>query len=291
MTEAQPLKAAAWMTGAIVSFTSMAVAGREVSPELDTFELMMYRSAIGVVIVCASAAALGKLREIDANRLFLHGFRNLAHFAGQNLWFFALTQIPLALVIALEFTSPIWVVLLAPLFLGERLTPVRLLSALIGFVGILIAARPGAVEIGIGFTTAALAAIGFALTMLATKRLTRTTTITCILFWLTVMQLAFGVIAAGYDGDVAWPSLAIWPWVIVVALGGLMAHLCITTALTLAPAAIVAPVDFLRLPVVAIVGLLVYAEALDPFVLLGAVVIFGANYLNIWAERRNVSKI
>ena len=73
----------------------------------------------------------------------------------------------------------------------------------------------------------------------------------------------------------------------MIAVAGLVAHFCLTTALSLAPATIVMPIDFTRLPVIAIVGMLLYAEPLDPFVLLGAALIFGANYYNIWSSTRS----
>ena len=115
----------------------------------------------------------------------MHLVRNAAHFTGQNLWFYAVTLIPLAQVFALEFTSPIWVIVLSPLILGERLTPVRALAALMGFVGILIVARPSVDSLNPGVISAASCAIFFALTMMLTKRLTRQESITSILFWLT----------------------------------------------------------------------------------------------------------
>lgn len=269
----------------------MAVAGRALSGDLDTFEIMMYRSIIGFVLVLTIGSALGRLGEIDANRLPLHFIRNVSHFTGQNLWFFAVALIPLAQLFALEFTSPIWVILLAPLLLGERLTRVRLLAAGLGFVGILIVARPGVDGLNIGVIAAAASAIGFACTHIFTKMLTRTATVTCILFWLTVIQLGLGVIAAGYDGDIAWPSSAAWPWVTLVGCAGLLAHLCVTNALRVAPAIVVVPMDFMRLPLIAIVGMLFYAEPIDAFVLVGAAIIFAGNYLNIWTETRRVKKL
>jgi drug/metabolite transporter (DMT)-like permease len=280
------LTAALWMTGAISSFSAMAVAGRAVSFQLDTFEIMLYRSLVGIVIVSSLALLTGTWRQITTRNLRVHAARNLAHFAGQNLWFFALTVIPLAQVFALEFTSPLWVVLLSPLILGERLTPVRLLSALIGFAGILIVARPSPETINIGIVTAATSAICFAFTTMLTKRLTRTATITCILFYLTTMQAVFGIVASGFDGDVALPDAATLPWLALIGCAGLLAHFCIAKALSLAPATVVTPIDFIRLPVIAIIGMAVYGEALDLWVFLGALVIFGGNYLNIWTETR-----
>jgi drug/metabolite transporter (DMT)-like permease len=285
-----PLRAALWMSGAIVSFSAMAVAGRQLSSDLDTFEIMMYRSLIGIVIVLGAAMAMGRLGDIHPRRLRLHGIRNLAHFTGQNLWFYAVTLIPLAQVFALEFTSPIWVVLLSPLILGERLTPVRALAALIGFAGILIVARPSPESLNIGILAAGVSAICFAFTSLFTKKLTRTEPVTSILFFLTAIQAGFGVICAGYDGDIAWPGPQAVPFVFVVGLGGLLAHFCITKALALAPATVVVPVDFIRLPVIAVVGMILYAEPLDGWVFLGAAVIFAGNYLNIWTETRSARK-
>lgn len=282
----QTLQAVLWMTGAVVSFTSMAVAGRAVSLDLDTFEIMLYRSIIGAIIVTSVLMATGKLSQVNRDRFGLHVARNISHFAGQNCWFFAVATIPLAQVFALEFTSPLWVILLSPLVLGERITTTRAIAAGIGFIGILVVARPTPETLSPGLVAALLAGIGFAGSAVFTRRLTRTASTGCILFWLTVMQAVFGLICAGIDGDIALPAAATWPWVALIAVAGLVAHFCLTTALRLAPAPVVMPIDFARLPLVAVVGMLLYAEALDPFVFLGAAIIFGANYFNILRETR-----
>ena len=281
------VRACIWMIGAIVSFTAMAIAGRAVSFELDTFEIMLFRSLIGIVIVVVVASLAGTLREVRAQKLGLHFIRNVSHFAGQNLWFYSITVIPLAQVFALEFTSPVWVMLLAPLVLGEKLTRSQAIAAVIGFIGILVVTRPSPETFEFGLLTAALAAIGFAGSAVFTRKLTRTETITCILFYLTVMQAGLGMVFAGFDGDITLPSASNLPWIVVIAIAGLVAHFCLTVALSLAPATIVMPIDFTRLPVIAVVGVLLYAEPLDPFVLLGAALIFGANYYNIWSSTRS----
>lgn len=282
-------KAVAFMTGAIASFSAMAVAGREVSFELDTFEIMMYRSFVGIALVLALGWYFGTLGQITRRHIGTHFTRNIAHFTGQNLWFYAVTVIPLTQLFALEFTSPLWVLLLSPMVLGERLTRMRVLAAVMGFVGILIITRPWEYGISFGITTAALSAVAFAWTTLMTKKLTRTESVTCVLFYLTVMQAVFGVICAGYDGDIAIPSLTALPYVLVIALCGLLAHFCITSALSVAPATVVIPVDFARLPVIAVIGMLAYGEALDILVLAGAVLIFVGNYSNILHETRGQS--
>ncbi|MBK5923598.1 EamA family transporter [Rhodovulum sulfidophilum] len=280
------LRAALWMTGAITAFSSMAVAGRMVSVELDTFELMLYRSLIGLGLVLTIGGAFGRLGEISHRQLGLHFIRNLCHFTGQNLWFLALGLIPMAQVFALEFTSPIWVAVLAPAILGERLTRMRALAAFVGFLGILIVARPDPTALEPGAIAAAGAAIGFAGSALFTRRLTRTQSIISILFWLTAMQAAMGLICAGLDGEIAWPSPTAWVPLGVIGLAGLTAHFCLTNALSVAPASIVMPLDFLRLPVIAVVGMLLYGEPLDPNVMIGAAIILVANFLNLRGESR-----
>ncbi|MCB5197795.1 DMT family transporter [Loktanella sp. TSTF-M6] len=275
------LRAGLWMIGAIGSFTSMAVAGRQISFALDTFEIMLFRSLLGIIIVVTVAGFAGTLNQIDTRDLRLHGMRNLAHFTGQNLWFFAVASIPLAQVFALEFTTPIWVLLLSPLLLGERITQAGVIAAIMGFVGILIVTRPGTIPLTPGLAAAAACAIFFALTAIFTRRLTQRHSITCILFYLTVMQAVFGIVCAGWDMDIAMPNAATLPWLVVIGCAGLLAHFCLTNALSLATATIVMPMDFARLPTIAIIGALIYSEPLDPWLFLGAAFIIAGNYINL----------
>lgn len=275
------LRAAIWMIGAITAFTLMAVAGRAAALNLDTFEIMFYRSCVGFAIVMACAVGFGTLDQVRADRLGLHFIRNVAHFIGQNLWFYAITVIPLAQVFALEFTGPIWVILLSPLILKERIRPLGIAAAIIGFIGILLVAKPGATTISPGIIAAALCAIGFGLTAIFTRLLTKTQTITCILFYLTGMQAIFGLICAGLDGDMALPTVMTLPWVILIGIAGLTAHFCLTKALSIAPATLVMPLDFLRLPIIAVVGIILYAEPVDIWVIVGGTLIFAGNYVNI----------
>jgi len=281
----QPLKAALWMTGSIASFTLMAVAGRAVQAELNTFELMFWRSLIGLVIVATVVSLSPRgLRQVVSRVPGLHLARNLVHFTGQNMWFYGLMVIPMAQLVALEFTLPIWVVLLAPLLLGEALTRRKLLVALVGFAGVLLIAQPGIQPLNSGHLAGILAALGFALNIMLTKRIMRYDGVLCVLFWMTLLQTLFGF-GLSLIGGFTWPSLALMPWLIVVGLTGLTAHYALTSALGLAPASVVAPMEFARLPIIAMVGFWLYAETLDPLVFIGAAVIFSANYLNLQRRR------
>ena len=281
-----PIKAGFWMLGAMISFTLMAISGRSLADKLDTFEIMTYRSFIGIAIVLLIAYRAGTLGEVRTRYLKLHIIRNIFHFSGQNLWFFAILYVPLSQMFVFEFSTPLWVAVCAPLVLGERLTLIRFMAAAMGFFGILVVARPDFSDVNPAIIAAALCAVGFAGATLATKILTRTETITAILFWLTVLQAVFGVICAGYDGVMDIPRGSEWLWVFIIGICGLCAHFCITTALQLAPATIVTPFEFLRLPLITFVGVVLYGERLEWLVFLGAFIVLLANIMNIRAETR-----
>ncbi len=279
-------KATIFMMGAMLSFTLMAIAGRELSNRLDTFEIMMYRSLIGIGIVVGFGYYLNTLTEINFGKLRLHILRNLFHFTGQNLWFYALTLIPLAQLFAFEFTTPLWVIIFAPFFLGERLTATRVLAVTLGFLGILFILQPGTYSFNYGVLSAAFCALGFAGTFLCTKILTKTESITCILFWLVVMQSVFGLISCGFDGQIAVPKSNEVLWVFLISLCGLTAHFCITNALKLGSAMLIVPLDFLRLPLISLVGFLIYNESLAWQIVVGAFLVFTANIINIKIETK-----
>ena len=284
------MKATVWMIGAMFSFSLMAVSGRELATNLNTFEIMLFRSIIGFLIVLAIGYFAKTLAEIKRDRLGLHLFRNLAHFSGQNLWFLAVASIPFSQLFALEFSTPVWVALLAPLFLGEVLTKQRVLAVILGFAGVLIVARPDINQFDFAIVAAVACAICFAGSMMATKKLTSDQSITCILFWLTLMQLAMGLVATVFTGTIAVPEGINIFWIVIVGIGGLTAHFCITNALALAPAIVVIPLDFMRLPLISVIGFLAYGEAFDLPILVGAGVIFIAILFNLKAEKQRQSR-
>ena len=287
--KSEPMKATVWMIGAMFSFSLMAVSGRELATNLNTFEIMLFRSIIGFLIVLAIGYFAKTLAEIKRDRLGLHLFRNLAHFSGQNLWFLAVASIPFSQLFALEFSTPVWVALLAPLFLGEVLTKQRVLAVILGFAGVLIVARPDINQFDFAIVAAVACAICFAGSMMATKKLTSDQSITCILFWLTLMQLAMGLVATVFTGTIAVPEGINIFWIVIVGIGGLTAHFCITNALALAPAIVVIPLDFMRLPLISVIGFLAYGEAFELPILVGAGVIFIAILLNLKAEKQRQS--
>jgi len=277
------LRAAFWMSGALVSFMAMAIAGRELSTELTTFQILFFRSLIGLVVVAALLQHAG-WKQIRTNVFGAHVLRNVAHFGGQYGWFYGIALIPLTEVFAIEFTVPIWTALFATLVLGERMSTRRALAVGLGFAGVLVILRPGFAVISV----AALAVLGgafcYAISHIFTKRLSATQTPLTILFYMTVIQLPLGLVPALPRW--VWPSAALWPWVCVVAVTALSAHYCLTRAFQLADASVVVPLDFLRLPLIAVVGYFAYGETINVWVPVGAAIVFVATWLNLSSTNR-----
>jgi len=278
-------RATLWMLGAIVSFSAMAIAGRELSAELDTFEIMAYRSAIGVPVIAAVVMMTGGPAQLLTRHPGRHVVRNVIHFTAQNAWFFGIATIPLAQLVAIEFTNPIWIALFAPLILGERLTRAGKIAVGLGFLGVLIVARPGVSPLEFGHGAALVAAIGFALTNIVTRLISREDTLPCVLFWMTLSQAAMGFACAA-PGGITLFSWEMSPWVLFVGLCGLTAHFALTRALFLAPASVVAPMEFLRLPALATAGAILYGEPIELAVFLGAALIIAGNIVNIRDKER-----
>jgi drug/metabolite transporter (DMT)-like permease len=284
-THASPFKAIAWMIGALTSFAAMTVSIRELTGEMHAFQMLFVRSAIGIVLLAPIIARSRRgWSQIGHHYLSGHLLRNVIHFTGQVLWIFGIALLPLATVSAIEFTSPLWAGALAILFLGERMTLGRAAAFALGFVGILVIVRPGIIEISEGILIMLGCAFFFGATGAVTKWLTRRETALAITFYMVLMQAVFGALA----------SVAVWqpltleqaPWLLLMGVTGLSAHFCLTSALAEADAAFVMPFDFLRLPVIALAGFLLYAESFELEILLGALIIFSGNYISLWYETR-----
>ena len=275
-----------WMTGALLAFCVMALSIRALAGTLNIFETLAIRSASGVVILSCLALARPQLRRsLMPRRMPMHLFRNSVHFAAQYAWAISVTVLPLATVFALEFTMPAWLALLAIPLLGERLTVSRIVAIVLGFVGVVVIVRPGLASFQPAALLVLVAAIGFAIALITTKMLTATVSTFTILFWMNVIQLPMAL--AGSDLlFVQKLGAANLPAVIGVAVSGLMSHFCLTNAFRSGDATVVVPIDFMRIPLIAVIGWLFYGEPLDLFVFGGAAFIILGVVFNLRAETR-----
>lgn len=279
------LMAALWMVGALLSFMMMAIGGRELAGKLTTFQILFFRSLIGLLIITAVVWRAG-WHYVKTEEFGLHLLRNIAHYGGQYGWFYGLGFIPLAEVFAIEFTLPIWVAILAIFILGEKLTQPRIMAIGFGVIGLLIILRPGAQVVQPAALAVLAAAVGYALSHVFTKKITNTDSALSVVFYMTLIQLPFGLIPSLFNWQT--PIGGMWVWLVVVGVGALAAHYFMSQALKLADATVVIPMDFLRLPLIALVGVIFYNEALDWLVLVGAVVMLVGNWWNIRVEQQRL---
>jgi drug/metabolite transporter (DMT)-like permease len=267
------------MSGWLSAMLVMAVAARYVTVELDVFQLLEMRSLIGIVLLIPLIRASGGLKAMKTQRPLQHMARNVVQYAAQYGWFVAMTMIPLAQVVAIEFTMPIWTALLAVSVLGERMTAWKTFAVLLGLIGVAIIVRPTTGEVNPGQLVALGAAIGFSIALIIAKSLTRSDGVVTIIFWMLVVQSVIGLIPALYVWR--WPSAHIWPWIFVIAVCGTFSHYCITRAMLHADATLLGPMDFLRVPLTAGAGWLLFAERIDAYTVIGAALILVANLLNL----------
>jgi drug/metabolite transporter (DMT)-like permease len=282
-----------WMTGALLSFSTMAVCIRGLAGVLNVFEILSIRSGSGFLVLGTLALLRPALRrEIRLDLIRIHLLRNTIHFGAQVGWTKSLTLLPLATVFALEFTTPAWVALLAVLILGERMTITRAATVLLGLLGVIIIVRPGLGDFQPAALLVIAAAVGFAVTFVATKKLTGTESTFAILFWMNLIQLPMNLVGSDPLFLTKLQAGHLLP-VAGVIVSGLASHFCITNAFRSGDALLVVPLDFLRLPLIALVGWMFYAEGLDALVFVGAGFILAGIILNVWVEsrRRDVSSL
>jgi drug/metabolite transporter (DMT)-like permease len=279
-------RASLWMALWISCTLSMTLAGRELSKELPVAEIMALRSFMAAIaitpLVLWTRGAVLKTRYPG-----LHLMRNVAHFAAQFFWFLAVALIPLAQVVAIEFTMPIWTAILAAALLGEKLTGNRVLAIAFGFAGVLIILRPGVAEISPGAISALAAALGFSLSVTLVKKLTGSEAVFTILahmFWTqAALSIALMLVLANLPGDLfdwVWPSTRLYPFIALMGVVGSAGHYCLTQATSAVDATVVGPLDFMRVPLTALMGFALYGEPLTIYLFLGALLIFAGNLMN-----------
>ena len=277
-------RAAAWMMGWLVLMMVTAVAGREAARELSVFQVMELRSLIGIVMLMPLVARAGGLAAMRSDRPIGHVARNAVHYVGQLAFLYAVTVISLAELVSIEFTTPFWTAILAVLFLGERMTRATAAAIALGILGVAVIVRPGTQAIETGHLVMLGGAVAFGISLVMVKSLTRTESTVRIIFWMLVVQAAIGLAPALY----LWraPSAEAWPWIILISFSGTFSHFCMTRALAYADAMVVAPMDYLRVPLTALVGWLLYSEKIDIYIAIGAALILAGNLVNLKRKPR-----
>jgi len=278
-----PIRGALWMSGAAVSLVAMAILVRYLAPRYSVLELIFLRNVVNLALMAPWIlhTGLGSLKTV---RLSQHGLRNAFLYSGNVAWYFGVTLVSLAELSALQFTTPLFTLLMAALVLGERIGTHRWAATAVGFAGALLIIRPGFAEVGLGTGVVLAAAFLYSCAFIVTKRLSDTESGNVVVFYMSVTILVYSAVPAMF----VWTTPETRDLLPIVALGitGYSTHFCITRSMAAADASYVVPFDFLRLPMSAAFGFLLFAEETDRWVWIGAAVIFGAAYYNTRMENR-----
>lgn len=278
-------QAVLWFCGTMAGFAGMAISARELHTTMSTFEILFFRSLIGVLVVLPFIMR-NRFRDLRTTKFRFHGCRALVQFSAQLCWMYGIIHLTLSDLTAIEFTVPVFTAVLAVMFLGETMWRHKWIATLLGFVGVLIILQPEGSAFSVAGFVMLLGSALYAGSGIFVKYLTRTDTPQGIIFYMNAMQLPLGLIPAVFIFEWVTPAPTDIPWILAWGLSGLFAHYTMARALKLADITIIFPLDFLRLPLMALLGYLLYAEAINPWTAVGGIVIFAANYYGVREEAR-----
>lgn len=277
------VRGAGWMVMGGVLLTLLAIDIRYLAPRYSILEMIFIRSLFTICVMAPWAYRAG-IAGLATRRFGLHVFRNVIHYLGNLGWFAGVTLVTLADLSALQFTIPLFTIVMAALILREVVDLRRWLATGVGFAGALIVIRPGYVPIEFGTMAVLASSIFYATSQIATKKLSETEAPNLVLFY---MGAIFTVVSLG-------PALFFWvtpAWAdagpfLLLGMTGAGAHYCIIRAFSAADASFITAFDFLRLPVAAGFGFVLFGETSEIWTWIGAAVIFGATYHITWYETR-----
>jgi len=281
-----------WAILAMAAFATVPIGVRFTTPYLPAAETVVLRSVIAVGLMLPWAVAVG-WRGLKPKRWDLHLMRGAFNGTGMILWFWGLGLIPVADAVALQFTLPLFALVFAVAFLGERVGVRRTGAMAVGFIGALIIIRPGFAEVSLATGAVLGSAALYAATLVVMRSQSRNDKPMTIMFW---SNLFFGLVAV-IPAALVWvpPPAEVWPWLLFLTCGGWLAQFSLTKALVTIDAKTAAPFDYLRLPFVAIAAYPLFGEFPDALTWTGAAIIAGTTaYIarrdTLRARQRGVAK-
>lgn len=262
-----------WMVLTSFLFVGMTGIVRHLGSDMPAIEAAFIRYLLGTIIIMPIVIRhWSGFPKPKVAKLYI--FRSIVHSIGVMLWFYAMARIPIAEVTAIGYISPIFVTIGAAMFLGERLHFRRIAGVVLGFSGALIILRPGFQEINLGQMAQLCATPLFAVSFIIAKKLTGTESSSVIVGMLSLGCTIF--LLPGAIWQWRQPTGEELSWLALAALIATMGHYTLTKAFQAAPITVTQPLGFLQLVWAAILGMVVFNEALDPFVFVGGAVIVGA---------------
>lgn len=286
----RPVAGVMWMlvTGGL--FVAVTAVVRHVGSSLPAPEAAFLRYAIGLVLVIPMLRPLFRAR-VTPRQWKLFGLRGATHTVAVALWFFAMARLPVAEVTAMNYLSPVFVTILAALFLGERLAVRRIMAIVVAMLGVLVILRPGLRELSTGHIAMLIAASLFSISYLTAKILSDEFPAEAVVGMLSVtVAIGLAPLALAVWQTPTWGELG---WMALVAGFATAGHYTMTRAFKAAPLAVTQPVSFLQLVWAALLGAVVFGEQLDLWVMVGGALILGSVSFITWREwvlkRRSVT--
>lgn len=282
-TLSRPLQGILWMTATGLCFIAVTAVVKHAGQDLPAAQAAFLRYLLGLIFVLPVARTLLATR-IARRDLAVFGLRGLVHSVGVILWFFAMTQIPIAEVTAMNYLNPVYVTLGAAIFLGERLALRRIMAVIVALLGVVIVLRPGFREIEMGHLAMLVTAVLFGASYLCAKPLSGRYSASMVVAMLSI-TVTIGLAPFALAVWVT-PTLTDLGWMFIVAVFATGGHYTMTRAFAAAPVSVTQPVTFLQMVWAVLLGWLVFDEAPDAWVILGASIIIASVSFIAWRESR-----
>lgn len=277
------IHATLWMIGALTSFCFMAIGARELNSQIGVFQILFFRSIVGLLVLLPIISLSKKSNFLYPKRNKLHLVRNLFHFAGQYGWFLGIGLLPLATVFAIEFTTPFWTIIISYFFLKESITVKKVIAVFLGILGVIVIVQPSLDVAHYASLIVLGAAICYAFSHVATKSLSNTESPITIIFMMCLIQAPLGLLLF-IEGWIT-PVGIQWLWLVIIGITALSAHFCMTKAMQYTEVTFVVTMDMFRLPLISIIGVLLYAEHFSVALLTGMLLIVAGNSVNIYSKK------
>ncbi len=277
------LRAVVFMLLSGICVTAMNASVKTLATDLHPFLIAFFRHAIGVCLMTPMFLGLN-VNPLRTARLGLHGLRALLNVVAMLAYFLALTMEPLATVVALSFTAPLFAVIGAMVFLREKVSPKRAIALAIGFSGALMILRPWSADVGTGALLLLLSSTAWAVALIVIKVLSRTESSLTITLYASLLQAPFTFVAALFHWQ--WPNGEQLLLLALIAVCGTGAQLALSQAFREADATIALPADFTKLIFAGLAGWILFAEAPPIWIWIGGTVVFLGVLLNAFYDRQ-----
>ncbi|MBK19595.1 MAG: hypothetical protein CMM52_12245 [Rhodospirillaceae bacterium] len=287
-TRAETLRGIGWTVIATGGLAGIVIAVRALKPDISVPELLFLRAVIGLVAISVIMIPKQGIRALITKRPGLQFVRNATHVGAQYCVFFGVIYVPLAVVTSVEYTIPAITAAIAAMTIGEKVKRYRWIGMAISFMGVLIVVRPGIVPVTLPIMVVILGTLLFSAQNVMVKVLSQTDSASTMVFTMNAIQC---LILIG-------PAIYLWvtpqwhhvPWLLLLGFSGIITHFCLSKALVLIDTSVCFPIDFLRLPFIAVIAYLIWDETFSPWVAVGAFVIFVSTYFLVHKEAKDAEK-